>query len=573
VKTKTPEYENRDLRSLCRTAIVLRAIVVGAALAVIAFLRALGMEFTGMMPVTGLLLVVFPLNALWWVLAKSGGGLKRLLYAQILADLAVEGGVVYFTGGVSGHMTVVFLATVFTAGIMLSLRGALSAATIATALLGLTSAAQQVDLDQHIGMAADGRARVFLVLNIVLQGAFFYLVAFLSGHLYRRALSFGRELETTADELQRTKLDTSQIIESMNSGLVTIDLEGRITKANQAASRILGVTPAEALGRDVNKVLREVCPEMITKMMGALLEGTEDKRAEVDVTSNGHKTPLGVSVSPMADNQGRRAGVVCVFQDLTEVKSMEEKVRLADRMAALGELSAGIAHEIKTPLASICGSVEMLRDALPDEGEDRKLVDLVVKESDRLRNIIDHFLQFARSRPVRIRRIALGAVLGEVVCMVRNHPRFTDGMTIDLNVDEAAGIAADEESVRQVFYNLAANAVEAMGPSGRLEITAEPEAGTSRGRFMRIVFKDNGEGMNAETKAQAFRPFYTGKRSGTGLGLAIVSRIVEEHGGTIEMESTQGQGTTVSVCLPCEIDEEGATLCGALPENGYSTNT
>ena len=573
MKTNTPKYEDRDLRNLCRTAIVLRAIVVGAALAVIAFLRAMGMGFTGMMPVTGLLLVVFPLSALWWMLAKSGMGLKRLLYAQILGDLAVEGGVVYLTGGVSGHMTVIFLVTIFAAGIMLSLRGALIAATLASALLALASAAQQVDLEQNIGMMADGRATVFFALNIALQGAFFYLVAFLSGHLSRRAMSFGHELRTTADELRRTRLDTSQIIESMNSGLVTIDLEGRITKANQAASRILGVGTGAALGRPINEVLCDICPDMVAKMMGALLDGTEDKRAEVDVSNNGRKIPLGVSVSPMGDNEGRRGGVVCVFQDLTEVKSMEEKVRLADRMAALGELSAGIAHEIKTPLASICGSVEMLRDALPKEGEDRKLVDLVVKESERLRNIIDHFLQFARSRPARIRRVALGAVLGEVVCMVRNHPRFTDGMAIDLEVDEKTGIAADEESVKQVFYNLAANAVEAMGPSGRLEITAEPEVETPLGRFVRIVFKDDGEGMDAEMQAQAFRPFYTGKRSGTGLGLAIVARIVEEHGGTIEMESTQGQGTTVSVCLPCEIDEERASLCGVLPENGYSTNT
>jgi two-component system sensor histidine kinase PilS (NtrC family) len=311
---------------------------------------------------------------------------------------------------------------------------------------------------------------------------------------------------------------------------------------------------------------------MADKIMGALREGTEEKRAEVHVINHGRRIPLGVSVSPMGDHDGRRTGVVCVFQDLTEVKSMEEKVRVADRMAALGELSAGIAHEIKTPLASICGSVEMLRDALPKEGEDRKLVDLVVKESERLRNIIDHFLLFARSRPARFRRVSLGAVLGEVVCMVRNHPRFTEGVTVDLDVDDKVEIAADEENVKQVFYNLAANAVEAMGPSGRLQITAEPEIETPLGRFARIVFKDNGEGMDAETQAQAFRPFYTGKRSGTGLGLAIVSRIVEEHGGTIEMESTRGRGTVVSVCLPCEIDEIKASLCGALPESGHNTN-
>jgi two-component system sensor histidine kinase PilS (NtrC family) len=308
-------------------------------------------------------------------------------------------------------------------------------------------------------------------------------------------------------------------------------------------------------------------------MREALKEGTEQRRAEAQVVNAGRSIPLGVSVSPMSDSRGRPTGAVCVFQDLTEVKNMEEKVRLADRMAALGELSAGIAHEIKTPLASICGSVEMLREALPGVGEDRKLVDLVIKESERLRDIIDHFLQFARSRPAQFKQVSLGSVLDEVVCMVGNHPDFTEGVAVDLDVGGEVTIVADEENVRQVFYNLAANAIEAVGPSGRLEIKVDPDVVKDSKRFARIVFKDDGEGMDEEAQAQAFRPFYTGKKSGTGLGLAIVSKIVEEHGGSIEMESARGKGTMVSVYLPCEIDNDRVSLCGALPESGQTENS
>jgi two-component system sensor histidine kinase PilS (NtrC family) len=572
MRTKTPKYEDRDLRSLCRTMITVRVICVGAALSVIAFLMAAGLGFAGMMPVMGLLLVVFPLSAVWWMLFNSGYGLRRLVYGQLLGDLAVEGGVVYFTGGASGHLTVVFLVTIFVAGILLSLRWALLAAGVSTALLILASTAREVGVVEPMTMSAGGRVVAYFVLNIALEAAFFFLIALLSGYVSRRVRAFGMQLKTTTTELQRTRMDTNLIIESMNSGLVTVDKDCLITKMNQAASKILGVVPDRARGKRLADVLGEISPDMVTKMMKALEEGTEEKRAEVHADNAERKIPLGASVSRMSDHEGGQTGAVCVFQDLTDVKAMEEKVRLADRLAALGELSAGIAHEIRTPLASICGSVEMLRDALPREGEDRKLVDLVLKESERLRSIIDHFLQFARSRPARFGRVSLGTVLDEVVCMVRNHPRFVEGMTVDLDMDGEVTILADEENVKQVFYNLAVNAVEAMGPSGRLEIAVDTAADTDLRQFARVAFKDDGEGMDAEAQAHAFRPFYTRKKSGTGLGLAIASKIVEEHGGTIDIVSTRGKGTEVSVYLPLETDTIEAGRCGALPESGHIKN-
>lgn len=573
MRTETLKYEERDLRGMCRTTIMLRVILVGAALSIIAFLKATGLDFRGMMPVVGLLLVVFPLSALWWMLFKSGYNLKRLIYGQLLADLAVEGAIVYFAGGVYGQLTVVFLITIFAAGVLLSLREALAAATVSTGLLTLTSVLREAHITETLGISPDGKAEIYFGLSIALQAAFFYLIALLSGYISRRVRSFGAELRTTATELRKARMDTNQIIESMNSGLVTIDMGGVITKMNEAASRILGVLPDAARGETVRGVLGGISPDMVTKMMRTLEDGIEEKRAEVHALNADRSVPLGVSVSQMTDHEGRRAGVVCVFQDLTEVKAMEEKIRVADRLAALGELSAGIAHEIKTPLASICGSVEMLRESLPEKGEDRKLVGLVVKESERLRNIIDHFLQFARSRSPRLGRVSLGVVLDEVMCMVRNHPSFTGEISLDLDVGEGATIMADEENIKQVFYNLAVNAIEALGSSGRLQVEVAPDIERNLKRFVRINFRDNGEGMDAETRAHAFRPFFTGKVNGTGLGLPIVSKIIEEHGGTIDIVSTRGKGTVVSVYLPCEIEAIDAGLCGAIPESGRIENS
>ncbi len=548
--------------------IILRVICVGAALSVIAFLTATGRDPAGVTPVVGLLLVVFPLSAAWWLLYRSGSALRPLVYAQTVADLLVESGIVYFTGGSYSPLTVLFLMTIFVAGILLCLRGALLAATFATVLFAVLSLVHDVAPDDVIGVLSEGRARAYIILNIALQSAFFYLIASLSGYMSRRARVFGVKLKTTTTELQRARMDTNLIIESMNSGLITLDMGYVIREVNQAASRILGVGPHALRGKKIQDILGAIAPEMVEKTVLALEDGKEEKRAEVYADNQGLRVPLGLSVSLMSDHEGRRTGAVCVFQDLTEVKAMAEKVRLADRLAALGELSAGIAHEIRTPLASICGSVEMLRECLPEEGDDRTLVDLVVKESERLRDIIDHFLLFARSRPARFSRASLGSILNEVVCMVRNHPRFVDGVAIALDTADEVTLPVDEESVKQVLYNLAVNAIEAMGTSGHLEITLHGEVERDSKRCARIIFKDDGEGMDEEVLAQVFRPFYTGKKSGTGLGLAIASKIVEEHGGAIELTSTKGEGTAVSVYLPLERNTSEECYCGALPEYG-----
>ncbi len=563
-----PKHEDRELRSLCRLMIIIRVICVGAVLSVIAFLTATGLDPAGVTPVVGLLLVVFPLSATWWMLYKSGYALRPLVYAQLVADLLVEGGVVYLTGGAYSHFTVLFLVTVFVAGILLCLRGALIAATLSTALFAAASLVREAAIDETIGIPPEGRATAYLFLNIALQSAFFYLIASLSGYVSRRVTAFGVKLKTTTTELQRARMDTNLIIQSMNSGLITLDTRYVVSEVNQAASRILGVAADNLRGRRIHDVLGSITPEMVEKTVRALEEGKEEKRAEVYADNHGSRTPLGLSVSLMTDHEGSRTGAVCVFQDLTEVKTMAEKIRLADRLAALGELSAGIAHEIRTPLASICGSVEILRDSLPKEGEDRNLVDLVVKESERLRDIIDHFLQFARSRPPRFRRVSLNSILGEVVCMVRNHPRFVDGVRVTLDTADDVTLPVDEENLKQVFYNLAVNAIEAMGTSGQLEITLDGEVENDLGRCARIVFRDNGEGMDEEVLAHVFRPFYTGKKSGTGLGLAIASKIVEEHGGVIDLTSTRGEGTVVSVYLPLERNTCEDGYCGALPECG-----
>ncbi|MFH1312817.1 MAG: ATP-binding protein [Candidatus Eisenbacteria bacterium] len=545
--------EERDLRSLCRTMIILRVICIGVALSVMAFLTGAGLDIRSGLPVAGLLVVVFPLSAFWWLVFKSGYGVRPLVYSQLVADLAVEGGIVYFTGGAQSHFAVFFLITIFLAGVLLNGRGAVVAATLSSAVFAGVSLLERAHLQSSPGPAAIQTRPVYAVLNIVLQVAFFYLIAILAGYVSRRIKFVGAKLRSTTSELERARLDTRLIIESMNSGLVTVDSGCVITEFNQSASRILGIGPEQATGRNVRDIMEAVAPELCKKIVDAVKNGTHEDRGEViATTATGRTIPLGISVSLLSGAERSACGAVVVFQDLTEVKTMAHKIRLADRLAALGELSAGIAHEIRTPLASICGSIEMLRDLLVPEGEDGKIIDLVIKESDRLRKKIDYFLQFASSRPAKFREVCLRSILAEVVCLVRNHPHFDDQTSIDLVADTATDAWVDEETMKQVFYNLAINAVEALDGPGKVSIRLDVTKSGHGGDYARISFEDNGAGIDEDQLGRIFEPFYTSKDSGTGLGLAIAAKIVEDHGGRLEIESTRGVGTVATVCLPLD---------------------
>jgi two-component system sensor histidine kinase PilS (NtrC family) len=255
---------------------------------------------------------------------------------------------------------------------------------------------------------------------------------------------------------------------------------------------------------------------------------------------------MGISISPLTDGTQRRRGVIAVFQDLTEVHEMRERVRKADRLAAVGELSAGIAHELRNPLASISGSIEMLYHELALDGENKRLMELIMRESDRLDRIISDFLEFARLRTPRRVPSKLARCIDDVVTLVKQNTEKSDGVAIKTNFDPALpDIWMDDEQMRQVFMNLAVNACEAMENGGTLEISAER---TSEAR-VRIAFKDSGPGIEPEGLEKMFEPFFTTKDGGTGLGLAMANKIVTAHGGSIEFKNAE-RGAVFTIVLP-----------------------
>jgi len=356
---------------------------------------------------------------------------------------------------------------------------------------------------------------------------------------------------------RRVVEDTQAVLNSLSGGLLTIDLEGRVRNFNPAAERILGLEASAVRDRTIQEAFGTRAPFLGDRLERSWREQTPIHRIELHVAQPGHTTrPIGLSTSVLRTPRGEDRGLLVTFQDLSDVRRMQERVRRADRLAAVGELAASIAHEIRNPLAAIANSIDMLRDELPVRGEQRRLMDLVVKESERLNRILDDFLEYARSRPLRAAVVPVARALDEVVTLLRCHPDIGDDITVELE-DRTEGTAytcIDEAQMKQVYVNLALNAFEAMQHRGVLRVTIETCDGSDVGLddtpCVRLVFRDNGIGIEAGQEAAIFEPFHTTKPQGTGLGLSVAARIVEGHGGRIEGTNHPEGGAEFCVYLP-----------------------
>ena len=282
--------------------------------------------------------------------------------------------------------------------------------------------------------------------------------------------------------------------------------------------------------------------------MRAAKEGAHIQRYEADTeTAEGFRLRLGYSISPLSDEAGETTGLVITFQDLTEVRALEENARRQDRLAAVGRVAAGIAHEIRNPLASMRGAIQVLRSTWNGDPAEAELMEIILRESDRLDRIITDFLAYARPRPVTLIETDLREPLRETFALLRHNPETRPDHSLEIIAPDQPVIAlVDAEQLRQVFWNLARNALRAMPDGGRLSAELTP---LEDGR-VRITFTDTGCGMTPEQVEQLFEPFTSWAPGGTGLGLSIVYQIIRDHGGTINVYSREGRGTTVRIELP-----------------------
>jgi two-component system, NtrC family, sensor histidine kinase PilS len=500
----------------------------------------------------------FALTVLYGLLHPLWGRHPLSAAVQVGGDILLITGFVHATGGIDSPFSLLYFLPVIAASIMLGRAGALSSATFAWmsyALLvvlivygwvpDLTAALHPASSSSWAAGTAESLAvdrRVAYALFSHFTG--FFTVAHLASYLSIKLKAAGDELQENREVLAKLQALNKNIIESISSGIVTTGLEGHITFMNHGAELITGRSAHETRGMAMGDFLGR------GEEFLATVRANADRRFRFDIDTqrpDGTPIALGFTSAVLKDQRGEPQGFVFSFQDLTEIKALEEEVRLKDHMAALGQMAAGIAHEIRNPLAAMSGSAQILKKSLRLPGEEGELLDIVMRESRRLDGIIRDFLLFARPGRFEPRPSDLVPVLRETLTLLRNGDDFKPTHALELECAPEGVLAlVDTNMIKQVFWNLAKNALKAMPDGGRLRVTAHGEAPGS----VLVSFADTGTGMNEAELRRAFEPFAGSFQAGTGLGLAVVFRIVQEHRGRIRVQSRPGQGTDVRLTLP-----------------------
>jgi two-component system sensor histidine kinase PilS (NtrC family) len=465
-------------------------------------------------------------------------------YIQFFGDLLLITALVHRVGGIASPFSMLYLIVIAVASTLLRRRAGVIVASVAyvlyaSLLLGLYFGWIPPSLP-----STESVSIWRLNYNLATHLFGFYGVALLTSYLAHNVTRAERELVEKSEDLADLQVVHRDIVESIASGLITTDLEGNITSVNRAGQMILGRSEADLVGTSIED--SGLFPAEHWAELTAASDGRAKRRSEVAVQRGGATTYVGFTLSQLADGFGTQRGYIVIFQDLTRWRRLQEEVRMKDRMAAVGELAAGLAHEIGNPMAAISGSVQMLAGAAERDPGQRKLVDILLKESQRLDRTIKGFLRFARPRERSTVHFDVAHLLAENFELLKNSDEVSEHHRLELDlVPESAPLVADPDQISQIFWNLARNALRAMSEGGTLSVV-----GRLLDDVYRLQVKDTGRGMSEEQRANLFHPFHSFFDSGTGIGMAIVYRIVQEHGGHLGVESRPGLGTTITVELP-----------------------
>ncbi|HET8539344.1 MAG TPA: ATP-binding protein [Anaeromyxobacter sp.] len=448
--------------------------------------------------------------------------LVPIAFAQVALDVALAGVAVALTGAAESVFVFMYALAIVNGGILLFRRGAFTAAAVAAVVDAST-----------ILLLTPGPPRV---VTVFVHVAALAAIATVMSYVSEQLRSADVRLAASELELEAMTALHEAIVQSVSSGLLTLDEAGRITFLNRAGAQILGVSAREVRGRSAEP------------WFGA--HPASVARAETTVTHpSGEPRRLGYSAFALRGRGGGQpGGTAVIFQDLTELRAMEEAVARSERLADLGRVAAGLAHELRNPLAAMAGAVELLGAEAALDDEQRRLLRIVLRESSRLERLVSEFLGFARPRPMERRTVDLATLCGEALDVFAHDPAAT-AIRIERAL-RSATVECDPEQLRQVLWNLLVNAAQAIAELGAGGGVIEAGCGPAQDGGAWLAVRDDGPGISAADATRIFLPFFTTRREGTGLGLSTVHRIVDAHGGRIDVEPRTPRGTTFTVHLP-----------------------
>ncbi len=462
-------------------------------------------------------------------------------YLIVISDIVLSSFIIYFTDGRSSPFIFLFPLILLFSGILIS-RWASYISLVLIIFLYLFILILQFKTENHIaGFSELFSSALFTDRNNLVPIYFhligFVLIAILGGYLSQKIKIAGEQLGKSEESFIILKNLHENILNSLTSGVITLDLEEKIISINQWALNIFDISsPDEAIGNKFNGIVKEIqISELVDK----------NRNQIIFHTPGGKKLILGLSASLLRDDNENTIGYTVIFQDLTEIRNLEEKLQSSERMALLGQLAGGLAHELRNPLSAISGAIEILSTEAQQSDISYRLSRVATREIERLNLIVEDFLLL--TSPVKVtnsKLVDLGQIVKDTINSFKSTVKRED-IIIEIYVENGVLIEADSYRLKQVFWNLLDNSMDSMPSGGTIEIKCSVEKGK-----VNLSFSDEGEGIKEEDFSRVFDPFFTTKEIGTGLGLAIVQKVVEGYNGNISIYSSVGKGTKFVLSLP-----------------------
>jgi len=539
---------------------LLRVLFISILLGALIFIQARGsLSHFGEIHTSHYLLLasVYFISIIYAFLLKYLNNITLQAYIQLLVDTLMITGLIYSTGGIESIFSFLYILSIFSGSILLYRRGGMIVASSSSIFYGLLLDLHYYGVIHPLGSRAihpETYQRAYLFFTILANMAGFYLVGYLSSFLSEQARKSHVALRAKQLDVNRLEDLNESIIGSMTSGLIVLDNHKKIVLFNPAAEKIFGIKANRICGHLIGDTLPLFAEHSNgRKFLSAGL--VEAKSLFPDLTyerSDGTKTDLRLSISPLMHPLGEQQGQILTLQDVTKMKQIEEEMKKVEGLAIIGELAAGMAHEIRNPMASISGSIEIIREGMEQNDVNVRLMNIILRETDRLNELVSDFLLFARPKRTKLTEFDLNQLILDSLELFQNSPRWNSKIEIFTSFPCSVKVESDPDQLKQVLWNLFLNACDAMDGGGSLHIASalvpvQTEFGVEKAK---IVIRDTGEGFDEKCLQHLFLPFFTTKEGGSGLGLAIVKRIVDRLEGKISGANHTGGGAEITILLP-----------------------